>query len=127
MPHKGNASEEGAVLKPWRVIGPEAAVVATLVLATMLAILISVGVASSPLLLGWAIGWAVIGGVATALASSPIARLAFALVLVPLFVLLAFEGGFLMLPALLTLVAFEAIGLTRNRRARRAGRRRATP
>jgi hypothetical protein len=110
-----------------RAIGLEASVVGALVVATMLFILIGVGLVSWPVLLGWSVGWAVVGGVVRALLRFPVVRLAFALVLVPLFVLLTFEGGLLMLPALLALVVFEATGLSQRRQTAGTRRGGATP
>jgi hypothetical protein len=104
----------------------EVCVVVALALATMLFILIAIGTESWPVLLGWTIGWAVVGGAMVAHRPYPVLRLVFALALIPLFVLLVFEGGFLMLPALMALVVFEA---SRNiaRRQRDRARGAATP
>ena len=110
-----------------RVVTLEACVVVALVLATMLFMVSAVGTNAWPILLGWTIGWAVVGGVMAALRRAPVQRLAFVLALIPLFVLLVFEGGLLMLPALLALTLFEATGVIGRRRAARVCPGGATP
>ncbi len=89
----------------------EALVVSALVLAGLGVVLASVGTASWPLLLGWGAGWLVLAAALHALADRHWVRLGAALVLVPLCVVLTFEGGLFFLPAAAALVAFEALGL----------------
>ena len=89
----------------------ETVVVAALVLVGLWVVLALVGTASWPVLLGWVIGWLCVAAGLHALADHRWVRLAAACTLVPLCVVLTWEGGLFFLPAAAALVAFEALSL----------------